>query len=78
MSVATRAVDEMHLVMLALARAGHPLTAISASLRKTDRFAATTISRIRDADLAESGEPPELVRAAYPVTRPKAEKGQQQ
>lgn len=75
MTVATRATDELHLAVLARAVAGEALNRISASLGKVDNFAAVTISRIRSADLAESGEPPELVRAAYPTSRSNPAKG---
>ena len=75
MTTASRAIDDMHLAMLARAIAGEQLNRISASLGKTERWAAITIGRIRDADLAESGEPPELVRAAYPASKSNHAKG---
>ncbi|MBC7156227.1 MAG: hypothetical protein H5U20_07665 [Rhodobacteraceae bacterium] len=66
----TRARDEQVLEWLALAAAGHGWKAIGDRCGASGPHVMVTCRRVRDADLAESGEAADAVRAAYPVARP--------
>ncbi|SMO79414.1 hypothetical protein [Paracoccus laeviglucosivorans] len=63
---ASRQDDEMRLHMLACARSGESSGSIGRRLNKGTSFARVTIARIRDADLAESGEDSAQVLRHYP------------
>ena len=58
--------DELRLSILRRYHRGDSVATISNDLGLTRSFASVVIQRIRDADLAESGEPAEVVMAAYP------------
>ena len=61
-----RRADHLHLLVLARVQAGETMGAIGTSLGKSEAYARVIINRIRTADLAESGEPKELVAKSYP------------
>lgn len=57
--------DNMQLTAIRRYAAGEDATAISRDMGMNDTWARVTVGRIRRADLAESGEDPATVRAAY-------------
>lgn len=63
----TRRDDIRDLQVLKLVREGRNMSDIARDFGKSIGFARTLVSRIREADLAESGEPREVVLAGYEV-----------
>lgn len=61
-----RAVDENLLIGLRLVLAGHTYTAAAKRVGMEMRTLQMTVTRIREADTAESGEPTQQVERAYP------------
>lgn len=57
--------DNMQITAIRRYAAGEDATEISRDMGMNDTWARVTIGRIRRADLAESGEDPATVRAAY-------------
>ena len=61
----TRRDDIRDLHVLQLVREGRNMSEIARDLGNSIGFARTLVSRIREADLAESGEPRAVVLAGY-------------
>ncbi len=68
-SILTRKDDERDLSILRRACAGEHYGEISRSVNRGSSFANVVVSRIRAADLAESGEAGPQVLALYPALR---------
>ena len=60
-----RAEDVVHLAWLSLRAAGHSSAAIAAAFGASPAYVRAATNRIRAADLAESGERPDIVAGAY-------------
>lgn len=61
----SRAEDVTHLAWLVLRSGGHDSVAIAAAFGVHAAYVRAATNRIRAADLAESGERPDLVAGAY-------------
>ena len=66
---APREDDELRLCLLRRALKGEDMTAIGKSMGKGGSFGRVTVARIREADLAQSGEDPAIVSAYYPEAK---------